>query len=58
MKKDKYKKSALNTIDLQIIALRKLKKSIGNSFNQAVKAISDCKSKKIFIGVGKSKKIA
>ena len=58
MKKDKYKKSAINTIDLQILALKKLKKSIGSSFNQAVKAISDCKSKTIFIGVGKSQKIA
>ena len=58
MKKDKFKKSAHNTIGLQISALKKLKQSIGNSFNQAVKAIGDCKSKTIFIGVGKSQKIA
>ena len=58
MKKDKFKKSAHNTIDLQISALQKLKRSIGNSFNQAVKTIGDCKSKTIFIGVGKSQKIA
>ena len=49
MKKDKFKKSAHNTIGLQISALKKLKQSIGNSFNQAVKAIGDCKSKTIFI---------
>ena len=32
MNKDKYKKSAKNTINLQILALRKLNKSIGDSF--------------------------
>ena len=45
MKKDNYKKSIKNTIDLQITALKKLKKNIGNSFNEAVKTIGTCKSK-------------
>ena len=45
-------------IDLQIRALKKLKNSIDQSFNEAVKAISNCKSKVILCGVGKSGKIA
>ena len=58
MKQKKYNKSAKTTIDLQISALKKLKKSIGNSFNKAVKAIGDCQSKCILIGVGKSGHLA
>ena len=58
MKKINYKKNAQRTINLQILALQKLKKSIGNSFNQAVKSIGDCTSKIILIGVGKSGHIA
>ena len=58
MKQNKYNKSAKTTIDLQISALKKLKKSIGNSFNKAVKAIGDCQSKCILIGVGKSGHLA
>ncbi len=45
-------------IDLQIKALKKLKSSINNSFNDAVKAIIKCKSKVIICGVGKSGRIA
>ena len=45
-------------IDLQIKALKKLKISINQSFNEAVKAIINCKSKVILCGVGKSGKIA
>ena len=45
-------------IDLQIKALKKLKNSINNSFQDAVNAISKCKSKVIICGVGKSGKIA
>ncbi len=52
MKKDNYNKSAKTSIDLQISALKKLKKSIGSSFNKAVKAIGDCQSKCILVGVG------
>lgn len=58
MKQNKYSKSAKTTIDLQISALKKLKKSIGSSFNKAVKAIGDCQSKCILIGVGKSGHLA
>ena len=39
MKKNSYKKIAKNVIDLEIQALKKLKKSINNSFSQAVDAI-------------------
>ena len=58
MKKKNYKKIAKNVIDLEIKALRKLKNSINNSFNDAVEAIVKCQSKIIFCGVGKSSKIS
>ena len=58
MKKENYKKSAHDTINLQILALRKLKSSIGKSFNQAVKIIGECNSKTILVGVGKSGHVA
>ena len=58
MKINKYKRSAEITINLQILALKKLKKIIGKSFNQAVKAIGDCNSKCILVGVGKSGHLA
>ena len=45
-------------INLQIRALKKLKSSINQSFEDAVKAISKCKSKIIVCGVGKSGIIA
>ena len=54
MKKENYKKSAQSTIELQILALRKLKSFIGNSFNQAVKAIGKCTSKTILIVLEKA----
>ena len=53
-----YKKIAKNVIDLEIKALRQLKKSINNSFNKAVYAIAKCQSKVILCGVGKSGLIA
>jgi arabinose-5-phosphate isomerase len=58
MKKKDYKKIAKNVIDLEIKALKKLKNSINNSFNEAVEAISKCQSKVILCGVGKSGLIA
>ena len=58
MKKENYKEIAKNVINLEIEALKKLKKSINNSFNQAVKAITKCQSKTILCGVGKSGLIA
>ena len=58
MKKNNYKKIAKNVIDLEIQALKKLKSSIKNSFDQAVNAIVKCQSKIILCGVGKSFRIA
>ena len=58
MKKKDYKKIAKSVIDLEIKALQKLKKSINNSFNDAVEAITSCQSKVILCGVGKSGLIA
>ena len=58
MKKNDYKKIAKNVIELEIKALKNLKNSINNSFNQAVEAIVKCPSKIILCGVGKSFRIA
>jgi arabinose-5-phosphate isomerase len=58
MKKKNYKKIAKNVIDLEIKALKKLKNSINDSFNEAVEAITKCQSKVILCGVGKSGLIA
>lgn len=52
--KERRKKIAKDVIDLEIIALKKLKKSINNSFDEAVNVISKCQSKVIICGVGKS----
>jgi arabinose-5-phosphate isomerase len=58
MKKKDYKKIAQKVIDLEIKALKKLKSSIDNSFNEAVRVITKCQSKIILCGVGKSGLIA
>ena len=58
MKKKDYKRIAKKVIDLEIKALQKLKRSISNSFNDAVSAIVKCQSKVILCGVGKSGLIA
>jgi len=58
MKRKDYKYIARNVIDLEIKALKNLKKSINNSFNEAVDAIAKCQSKVILCGVGKSGLIA
>ena len=58
MKKKNYKKIAKSVIDLEIKALKKLKNSINNSFNEAVETIANCQSKVILCGVGKSGLIA
>ncbi len=47
-----------DVIDLQIKSLRKLKNSIKEPFDRAVKSILKCKSKVIICGVGKSGIIA
>jgi len=57
MKKN-YSKVGKNVIDLEINALKKVKKLIGKSFNEAIDLISKCKSKVILCGVGKSGLIA
>ena len=58
MKKNKTKNIANEVIELEINALKKLKKSISNSFDKAVHAIVKCQSKVILCGVGKSFLIA
>jgi len=58
MKKINYLKSAKDVIGLEINALKKLKKSLNNSFNLAVDQISKCQSKVVLCGVGKSGLIA
>ena len=55
MKKNNFKLIAKDVIQSEINALKKLKSSLGNSFNDAVKTILNCKNGKIIIsGVGKS----
>ena len=55
MKNKKVQLIAKNVIQDEIYALQKIKSSIGNSFNQIVKTILNCKNGKIIIsGVGKS----
>ena len=58
MNKKKFINSAKNTIDLEIDALKKLKKNINKSFSDAVEKIAKCQSKVILCGVGKSGLIA
>lgn len=58
MKKNNTKRIANEVIQLEINALKKLKKSISNSFDKAVHAIVKCQSKVILCGVGKSFLIA
>jgi len=58
MKKINYKQIAKSVIDLEIRALKKLKISINNSFNEAVESLANCQSKVILCGVGKSGLIA
>ena len=42
MGKNNLKKIAKNVIDLEILALRKLKNSINNDFNKVVNLIVNC----------------
>ncbi|MDA9662767.1 KpsF/GutQ family sugar-phosphate isomerase [Candidatus Pelagibacter sp.] len=58
MEKKNYKKIAKSVINLEIKALKKLKNSINNSFNEAVESLANCQSKVILCGVGKSGLIA
>ena len=55
MKNKKIIFIAKNVIQDEIYALKKIKSSIGSSFNQIIKTILNCKNGKIIIsGVGKS----
>ena len=55
MKKNKYKKIAKDVIQNEIEGLKKLKSSIGLSFEQIIKTILNCKNGKVIVsGVGKS----
>jgi len=47
-----------NVINLEINALKKLKKSLNKSFNETIELIAKCQSKVILCGVGKSGIIA
>ena len=58
MDKNKFFLTARDVINLEIVALQKLKKSINSSFDNAVKLIAKCQSKVILCGVGKSGLIA
>ena len=56
--KKKFLKTAKDVINLEISGLIKLKKTLNNSFNEAVYEIAKCQSKVILCGVGKSGLIA
>ena len=58
MNKNNYINIAKNVINLEIEGLKKLKKNLNNSFNEAVTQIVNCQSKVILCGVGKSGLIA
>ena len=58
MKLKNLNKIATNVLNLEILALKKLKKSLNKSFDKAVQAIVNCKSKVIICGVGKSYLVA
>ncbi len=58
MNNNKFQKTAKTAVDLQILGLKKLKKYLGSSFNKAVKAIGECQSKCVLVGVGKSGHLA
>tara|TARA_A100000164_G_scaffold124548_1_gene110434 strand:+ start:977 stop:1963 length:987 start_codon:yes stop_codon:yes gene_type:complete len=58
MNKSSSKNIATKVINLEIEALKILKKSINNNFDKAVNTIVECQSKIILCGVGKSGLIA
>ena len=58
MNKNSLKNIATQVIDLEINALKILKKSINKNFDKAVNTIVNCQSKIILCGVGKSGLIA
>ena len=58
MNKNSSKNIATEVINLEIDALKILKKSINKNFDKAVNTIVNCQSKIILCGVGKSGLIA
>jgi len=54
MKKKKINEIGKHVVDLQILALKSLKKTFDKSFIQAVNLINRCESKVLICGVGKS----
>ena len=58
METSNLRKIARDVLELEILALKRLKKSINKTFEDAVNAIVNCKSKVIVCGVGKSFLIA
>ena len=58
MKSSNLRNIAKGVLELEILALKKLKKSLNETFEDAVNAIVNCKSKVIVCGVGKSFLIA
>ena len=58
MKKQNFSNIAKKVIDLEIKALKILKKNVNKSFSDAVYQIANCQSKVILCGVGKSGLIA
>ena len=58
MNKKKYISLAKKSADIQINELRKIKKTLNNSFIKAVDLILNCKGKVICAGIGKSGLIA
>ena len=58
MKNSNLRNIAKGVLELEILALKKLKKSLNETFEDAVNAIVNCKSKIIVCGVGKSFLIA
>ena len=56
--KNDYKTIARKVIELEIKGLKKLRRFINSSFNNAVEVIANCQSKIIIAGVGKSGLIA
>ena len=58
MKEKNYITIAKDVINLELKALQKLKKNLNSSFNKAVIQITNCQSKVILCGVGKSGIIA
>ena len=59
MKNKNFQSIAKGVIEYEIKALKKLRSSIGNAFDQTIKTILNCKNAKVIVsGVGKSGIIA